>query len=462
MITNEDCRVLHDKQQAFFLTGKTLPIAFRIEQLKKIKSIIQSHQADIVLALQKDLHRPEMESILLEIFLVRNEIDYILKHLKAWVKPKRVSTAFPFNWVGKSKMISEPYGSVLIISPWNYPFILFMSPLIGAIAAGNCAVLKPSEIAPHTQTLFQKLINDYFPPEYLVVVEGGPEEATALLQQKWDYLFFTGGPQIGQIIMEAAAKNLTPLTLELGGKNPCIVDEDANLDFAANRIVWAKTVNMGQTCLAPDFLLVHASVKDALVKKMMAVIKQFYGDDPQQSMSYCRIINKKHFERISHLMESGRIIFGGEKEADNLFIAPTLIDEVNFDDPIMQEEIFGPLLPIMTFDDIHSIIPPLKKRPKSLALYIFTRNQKHENLILNSISFGGGCVNDCMTQTINYYMPFGGVGMSGMGGYHGEYSFNTFSHLKSIYRRKIPLQLGIDQPPYTPKKLVWLRRIFRI
>lgn len=450
-----------ERQRQFFATGVTLPLAFRIEQLKKIQSLLEIHEADIVNALQKDLRKAPMESILDEILLVTEEIKFILKNLSQWMKPKKVPTRSPILWPAKSRIHFEPYGSALIMGPWNYPFLLVMSPLIGAICAGNCAVIKPSEISSHTQNVIVQIINDNFPMEFLYAVKAGPDETTQLLQEKFDYIFFTGGTQVGKIVMQAAAKHLTPVTLELGGKSPCIVDPTANLDFAARRIAWAKSTNSGQVCIAPDYLLVHRSCKEALVDKLQQAFLKFYGENPEKSPSYGRIINQKHFERIKNLMKKGNILFGGQTNEADLYIAPTLIDGISWDDPIMQEEIFGPLLPILTYDKIDEVIHAIKQRPKPLALYLFTKNEETEKRVLQQVSFGGGCINDCILQVANISLPFGGVGDSGLGNYHGKSSFETFSHAKSIYKKTLEIDSGLEYAPYSNKKLWLIRELIK-
>lgn len=451
-----------DEQRQFFLSGATRPIAFRIEQLEKLKSILQMHEADIAAALQKDLHKPLTEAVLDEILLVLEEIKLIIKNLKKWSRPKKVSTPFPALWPGRSSIHYEPYGTVLIIGPWNYPFLLTISPLIGAISAGNCAVVKPSEIATHTQNLIVDLISNHFPSKYIAAIRATPDEMPTLLQAKWDYIFFTGGTHIGKIVMEAAAKQLIPVTLELGGKNPCLIDTDANLDFAARRVAWAKTTNAGQVCLAPDYLYVHHTQKDAFVQKLIRQFQQFYGDDPSTSTSFGRIINHKHFARLTKLMQKGRVLYGGKTIEKECYIAPTLLDQVTWDDPIMQEEIFGPLLPIFTYENIEDVINIIQTKPKSLALYLFTKNKAVEEKCMTNLSFGGGCINDCIMQVANLHLPFGGVGLSGIGQYHGWHSFETFSHKKAIYKKTMPIDFKLEYPPFTDTKRWWLRRILKM
>ncbi len=445
-------------QRAFFLTGTTLPVEYRIAQLQQLRALIEKNEAAITQALYQDLHKAPAESIANEIVLVYKEITFMCKHLKQWVTPQKVPTPF-FLIPGRSRIHNDPYGCTLIVGPWNYPFLLMILPLVGAMAAGNCALLKPSEIAAHTQALLVDLINSHFPANYVHAIEGGPDEMQALLALKFDYLFFTGGTQIGKIMMQAAAQHLTPVTLELGGKSPCIVDPTADLDAAARRIMWAKTTNAGQVCIAPDFLYVHASCKEALIEKFKRHLYHFYGDDPLKSNSYGRIINPKHFERLQKLMQHGRIRLGGHTDASHLYIAPTVIDEITWEDPIMQEEIFGPILPIITYEHIDEVIATLKSKAKPLALYVFSQSRDTQDTLLTQLSYGGGCVNDCILQIVNPSLPFGGVGASGIGAYHGRYSFDTFSHRKGIYYRMLNFDSRLQYPPYTEKKLYWLRRL---
>jgi len=457
----QDINAIIDAQRQFFNTGATLPVEFRIQQLLKLKALIQDNESRIAAALTKDLNKSEMEGVVTEVIVLIDEINFIIKNLRKWTRATKVSSPFPLCWPGRSLIHYEPYGSVFIMGPWNYPFMLIMSPLIGAICAGNCAVIKPSEIAAHTQDLIVDLINTHFPSEYITAIKADPQEITPILNTKFDYIFFTGGTQIGKIIMKAAAQHLTPVTLELGGKSPCIVDETANLDFAARRIVWGKLMNSGQICVAPDYLLVHQSCKQQLIEKLKNTITQFYGDDPAKSASYCRIINKKHFDRLKNLMTKGNIIYGGQSNEENLYISPTLMDNVDWNDPVMEDEIFGPILPILTYNNMDDLISTLKSRPKPLALYLFTKNKHYEETILNKVSFGGGCINDCILQVANYHLPFGGVGTSGVGSYHGKSSFETFSHRKSVFTKPLPLDINLAYPPYTKTKLKWLKRIIK-
>lgn len=449
------------QQRQFFATGTTLSVEFRLEQLKKLKSVIQIHEADIAAALKKDLNKAFSESLVNEIFLVIKEINFVIKNLKKWSKPKKLSTPL-LLFPGHSELIYEPFGSVLLIGPWNYPFLLMMSPLIGALSAGNCVVVKPSEIAVHSQNIIAELLNDHFSREYIAVVKGGHEEVKRLLAEKFDYIFFTGGTQIGRIIMEGAAKHLTPVTLELGGKSPCIVDQTADLDYAARRIAWGKTTNAGQTCISPDYLYVHESCKTQLIEKLKEVFIQFYGADAEQSDSYSRIINKRHFDRLVKLMQKEKILFGGKINEKSLYISPTLMDNVSWQDPIMQEEIFGPILPILSFKNYEEVISAIHSHPKPLALYLFSKNKDVIKNILAQVSFGGGCINDCLVHIANVNLPFGGIGESGIGNYHGKYSFETFSHKKSIYKKSISFDFKLEYPPYSVKKIWWIRQLFKI
>lgn len=450
-----------ENQRHYFTTGATLSFAFRIEQLKKLRDLIKTNESRINAALTLDLHKPVNESYLSELMMVYAELDDAIVNLKTWMKPKKVSTPFPALFPGKSYQYFEPHGCVLIISPWNYPFQLLISPLIGAISAGNCAILKPSEVSSHTCDVILSLINENFAVEYITALQADREQTTKLLEEKFDHIFFTGSSEVGKIIMHAAAKHLTPVTLELGGKSPCIVTNDANLDFAARRIIWGKFMNAGQTCIAPDYLYVQQDCKGALIEKLQYYLQQFYGTQPEYSADFGRIINQKHYERLFALMQNGNIIIGGQTIADQRYIAPTLMTDISWQDPIMQEEIFGPLLPILTFSDIAEVVHEIKQHPKPLALYLFSNNKIVQNMILQNISFGGGCINDCLMHIANLHLPFGGVGASGMGQYHGHYSFMTFSHTKSIYQKSWLFDLKLEYPPFSKAKLKWLKWLLK-
>lgn len=457
-----DIANLIQKQREFFATGKTFPIKFRLEKLKRLKKLIETHQDELAHAISLDLKRTREESLMLEHYVVLQELKIFLKNLKKWAKPERVGAPFMAFLPGNSKIYYEPLGVTLIIAPWNYPLQLLLSPLLGAIAAGDTAILKPSEISVNTQNCLAKLIPQYFSEDYIAVITAGPEEMQTILAQKYDYIFYTGGTNVGRLVMAAAAKNLTPLTLELGGKSPGIVDSTTDIAFAARRIIWGKMNNAGQTCIAPDYLFVHKDVKDRLIPEMKKVLIKFYGNDPKQSKSFDRIINKKHFDRLQPFLKTENIIVGGQSDATDLYIAPTLIDDVKVEDIIMEEEIFGPILPILTYSKFNDVITYVNSRPKPLAAYLFTNDSTNQELFLKKMSFGNGCINDCIMQIANPYLPFGGVGNSGMSDYHGKYSFERFSHRKSIYTRTYPLDFPIVYPPFTPRKLRWVKRLLGV
>jgi len=436
------------QQREFFATGKTKELNFRIDQLKKLKQLIVEHQKEILQALKADLNKPEIEGFF-EV-TVTQDIDYALKHLKAWIKPKKVKTPF-IVFPASAYIKPEPLGQILIISPWNYPFSLAICPLIGAIAAGNCSIIKPSENSPHTSHILNKIINENFEPNYLKVIEGGVETSQALLTEKFDHIFFTGGTKIGQIVMEMAAKNLTPVTLELGGKSPCIMDTNINLKEAAKRITWGKFINSGQTCIAPDYLLVDRQIKQELITEIKKCIVNFYGENPEQSPDYARIINQQQLKRLSNLLSQENIIFGGQINHETNYLAPTLLDQVDPNSPIMQEEIFGSILPILEYNQLEEAIKFINQRPKPLALYIFSNDQSFQEKILNSTSSGGVCINDTIFQVGVPELPFGGVGNSGIGAYHGKTSFDLFSHQKSILKRSFLFEFNWRYPPYENK-----------
>ncbi|MCR8862796.1 aldehyde dehydrogenase [Priestia megaterium] len=425
---------LTKKQLSFFNSGKTKDVAFRIETLKKLRELVVLHEDDILKAVKADLNKPEMEAKRAEVGLVLSEIDFAVKNLTEWAAPKEVET--PFTHAGaKSYIYQDPYGLALVIAPWNYPFQLAVSPVVGAIAAGNCVVLKPSELTPHTSSLLAKMFNENFPEEYMTVVEGEVETSTALLKENFDYIFFTGSTMVGKIVAEAAAKHLTPVTLELGGKSPTIVHEDANIEEAAKRIARGKFANAGQTCVAPDYILVQRNVKDELLANLKQVVTNTYGEDVSQNLDFPHVVSEKHFDRLNSFLTNGDIVFGGKTDRSRLFIEPTVLDNISWEDNVMQDEIFGPILPVIVYDEISEVIEAIVKRPKPLALYLFSEDEAVQNRILNSVSFGGGSINDTINHMTSHYLPFGGVGDSGMGAYHGKASFDTFSHAKSILKR---------------------------
>ena len=454
--TEEEVELMIDEQRKFFFTGYTKSIEFRKKQLKKLKEKIKKYEKDILEALNLDLGKSEFEAYTNEVGLVLSSIELMLKHIDEWSTPVQVKTPIHFQ-PAKSFIVREPYGVVLIIAPFNYPFQLVMEPLIGALISGNTAIVKPSETTIHTTKIIKKIIEETFDPCYVRVVEGEKEEVTALIHASFDYIFFTGSVCVGKVIMKAAAKRLTPVTLELGGKSPTIVDHTANLEVAAKRIVWGKFTNTGQTCVAPDYLLVHSSVYDKFVTILKNTITQFYGQNIQESKDYGRIVNRRHFDRLYKLMEKERsnITFGGQTDREDLFIEPTILENITWSNPIMEDEIFGPLLPIMAYDDLKLVIHQIRQLPKPLAAYFFSEHEKAIDYFLQELSFGGGCINDTVSHVGNPFLPFGGVGPSGVNAYHGKASFENFTHPKSIMKRSSKLAANIAFPPYKQKlKLV--------
>jgi aldehyde dehydrogenase (NAD+) len=449
------------KQRDFFHTSQTKEVSFRIQQLKTLKQAIIENEAAIFNALKADLNKPVVESFNAEILLVIKEIEYAIKNIKNWTKPKKAEVPWQF-FPASAKIYPEPLGVVLIIGAWNYPFQLVVAPLIGAIAAGNCAIIKPSEIASHTSNLIVEIFEKYFDKSYLAAIEGGVETSQTLLAEKFDHIFFTGGAAVGKIVMQAAAKQLTPVTLELGGKSPCIVDSNIDLKIAARRITWGKFFNAGQTCLAPDYLLVDKKIKDNLLNEIKKCLQEFYGENPAKSPDYARIINQKQFDRLVNYLKylkNGKIIIGGETTSEERYIAPTIIDSVSWEDAIMQEEIFGPILPVIEFTDIAEAINIINSQPKPLALYLFSQNQNLQKQVISETSFGGGCINHTIIHYAVPSIPFGGIGNSGIGSYHGKASFDTFSHYKSVLKKPFLLDVKVLYPPYEGK-LSLLRRIF--
>lgn len=449
--SEQDLKRLVQKQRDFFLTGKTRDLKFRKQALTKLLNLISGNQPAILKALREDLGKPELEAYSTEIAYVLEDVKHVLKSFQEWAEPQRVSTPLVLQ-PATSELHSEPFGTTLIIAPWNYPFQLVVSPLIGAIAAGNTAVLKPSEATPATQALLQKLIGETYEDEYIACVGGGLEESQALLEQHFDFIFFTGSPRVGQIVMEKAAKNLTPVCLELGGKSPCIVDKNVDLKVAARRVVWGKFMNAGQTCVAPDYLLIHKEIYTDFVNSLKTAIKEFYGDDPLKSDSYARIVNKGHFKRLVGFLKGGNVS-GGRHDESQLYIEPTLIEDIDLQHPLMKEEIFGPILPLIKYSETEEALRTIRQQTKPLAFYVFTKNKKLQNTILEQMPFGGACVNDCVVHLANPNLPFGGIGTSGMGMYHGKYSFEAFSHKKSVLRKPFALDATMRYAPYTQAKL---------
>lgn len=451
----QEIQALIEKQKSFFATGKTKKLEFRIKQLQKLKHLIANNWEEIVDCIKKDIGRNEIEGYVFDILPVLKECDLFIKNLKKWAKPQKVQSALGTS----SYIFSEPYGSVLILSPWNYPFFLALLPAVGAIAAGNTVILKPSELSPHTSSYIKEMIVNNFPQEEFAIVEGDADSAKYLTAQKFDYIFFTGSPKIGKVVYETAARNLIPVTLELGGKSPCIVDENSDFEKAVKRIVWGKTINGGQTCIAPDYLLINEKVKTKFVEKFNYYVKEFFGENPKESKFYTRIANKKSFDRLVSLMQQGDIIAGGTTDENDLYIAPTLIDNIDCSDEIMQEEIFGPVLPVLTYTEIQEAIDFINLHPKPLALYIFSNDKKFVNKILKSTSSGGVCINDTILHASSKNMPFGGVGNSGIGAYIGEYSFKTFSHQKSVLKNSSIIDRDFLYPPYKIFSFKMLRYI---
>lgn len=450
---------LLQRQRSYFNSGKTLDLAFRIAALHKLKQAIKANEARLCTALAKDLGKPELEAVISETAMVIREIDFVCRHLNSWAAPKRTRTSL-LNFPARGAIHSQPLGIALVIAPWNYPAQLIFSPLIGALAAGNCAILKPSELAVHSSAILCEIVSESFDPDYVCVAPGGPEVSTALLEQHFDVIFFTGSSRVGKIVMQAAARHLTPVILELGGKSPAIVDFDADLEVAARRIVWGKFFNAGQTCVAPDYLLVHAAVKEALLGKMLAWIKTFYGSDPGLSGDYARIINQAHLERLAGYLGQGEIVTGGEIDRAKRYLAPTILDKVSWQDSVMQEELFGPILPVLCFTDHNELTELVSRQAKPLALYYFSQDAVKQRRVMSTMTFGGGCVNDTLVHLTEHHLPFGGVGASGQGRYHGKASFDAFSHQKSVLHRATWLDLPLRYPPYVGK-LKLLRKMFR-
>ena len=436
---------LINKQKSFFKTEKTKNLNYRIEALQKLRNAIKNNEKTLMEALRTDLNKSEFDAYTSEIGFVLEELRFTIKHLRSWAAPKKVKT--PVTHIGSNSYIyPEPYGVALIIAPWNYPFQLAVAPLIGAIAAGNCAIIKPSELTPKTSEVLETLIKEIFPEEYIAVVQGGVETSQALLNEQLDYIFFTGSVPVGKIIMEAAAKHLTPVTLELGGKSPCIVHEDANLRLSAKRIAWGKFTNAGQTCIAPDYLYVHKSIKDVFLQQFKETTLELYGKEPLKNPDFTRIVSERHFNRLSSFLDNGQLFMGGNTDKERLTIEPTVLTDITWEESIMQDEIFGPLLPVLEYDDLSEVIEGIHRHPKPLALYIFSENNNIQEEVLNKVSFGGGCVNDTVYHFVSPYLPFGGVGTSGIGAYHGKGNFDTFSHQKSVLKQTTKFDIPFRYP----------------
>jgi len=446
------------KQRTFFQLHKTKSIQFRIEQLKKFKKILKDNESKLYEAIDKDFGKSVYETYETELSIIYHEINLALRKIRRWSKPKRVGTNLA-NFPGKSRIYPDPYGVTLVIGAWNYPYQLTLVPVVSAIAAGNTVVVKPSEIAENTSAIMAKLINENFDPDFLYVKEGGVPETTELLEQKFDKIFFTGSTKVGKIVYQAAAKKLTPVTLELGGKSPTFVFPDVPLKMTAKRIAWGKFLNGGQTCVAPDYVLVHKDIKEKFLAELKKQILLVQGDNPKGSEAYVRIINKSNFDRLTALIDKDKIYYGGETDKENLYIGPTIMHNVSFDDKVMEDEIFGPILPVIEFDNLDEVISQVNNRPKPLSLYAFANTKKIKKRILKEIPFGGGCVNDTIMHLTNPKLPFGGVGFSGMGNYHGSAGFDAFSHPKSVLYKGMWFEPFLKYKPYTKvnkKILKWI------
>lgn len=447
------------RQRAFFQSGATRSLEFRREQLRKLLDALQTHESALISALHSDLRKSPTEAYVTEIATVLSEIRHALRHLAAWMKPRRRSTP-PLTWPARGFIQPEPYGVALIVGPWNYPFQLLVSPFVGAMAAGNCAMLKPSEFAPHTAAVIAQLMAATFPESYVAVVPGDQQVGEALLREKFDTIFFTGSTNVGRVVMTAAARHLTPVTLELGGKCPCLVCADAPIDTTARRIVWGKFMNAGQTCVAPDYILADRRTHPALVEAIKRAVHEFYGEDPQKSPDYGRIINRKHFDRLMGYLGGGQIAHGGQHDASDLYLAPTILTDVPTDAPVMQAEIFGPILPVLQFDKLDDALTELRDQPSPLALYLFTRDRVAQQRVLAGTRSGGVCLNDTITHMVGKDLPFGGLGESGLGAYHGRASFDCFTHQRSVLHRSFSFDSKMRYPP--PRvTLATLKRAFR-
>ncbi|MBP1677240.1 MAG: Aldehyde Dehydrogenase [Bacteroidetes bacterium] len=446
-------------QRAFFNTNQTKNIDFRIKQLQKLKTLLQKNEERLEKAIYEDFSKSAFDNYSNELALLYLEIDDATRNLKKWSARKRVSTNL-VNFPARSYIIPEPLGVSLIIGAWNYPYQLSFAPAIAAIAAGNTVVLKPSELPANTSRTMAEIINQNFEPEFFIVVEGGVQETQLLLQQRFDKIFFTGSVPVGRIVYQAAAKHLTPVTLELGGKSPAFILDDKNLDIYVKRLVWAKFLNAGQTCIAPDYILVKSSLKDALIQQLIAEIgKEQFSIGNQ---NYVQIISEKNINRLAKYIDKNKVVYGGNYDLATRVFEPTVMDNVTFDDAVMQEEIFGPILPVIAFESVDDVIAAVKRREKPLSCYVFTQDKKLRDKILHEISFGGGCVNDAIMHISNSKMPFGGVGESGIGSYHGQFGFRTFSHYKSILDKPVWLESGLKYFPHTPFKFKWMKRLLKL
>lgn len=450
---------IHQQQKEFFNSRITFNIEYRVTSLKKLKAILARDEQEIYKALKADLRKSEFEAFVTEFQVILGELETYIKNTDKWSRPIKVPAAL-LNFPSKARRYPEPFGNTLIISPWNYPFQLALAPLIGAVAAGNTVVLKPSEFSSATSDLLQRVCSESFEPGHVSVVTGDADIAKELTSLKWDYLFFTGSPGVGQKIYEAAAKHLTPVTLELGGKNPAVIHESAHLEVCSKRIVWAKFLNSGQTCIAPDYLLVHHSIKQKFVDLLKKDIEMFFGENPQESKDYPRIIREAHFESLMEMIADSKVLSGGENDKEDLYIAPTLIDEPDRESKVMKDEIFGPVLPIISYNEKADVEKWITSYEKPLGAYVYSSDDSFSNWFINRFSFGGGVVNDSMVQFLNEGLPFGGVGNSGIGSYHGKKTFEIFSHYKSVVHRGTWLDIPVKYPPYD-KRISLVKKVLR-
>ncbi len=448
--------ILFQSQKDFFRTHRTKDVAFRKETLKKLKAVLKDNESRLYDAIYKDFRKGKFDTFLTELNLIYNEIDFFLKNLDKLSKPKKVKTPLKLQ-PGSSRIYHEPLGVTLVIGAWNYPYQLTLVPMISSVAAGNTCIVKPSELPENTMHLLAELINTNFPSHYLYVAEGGIPETTELLKLPYDKIFFTGSPKVGKIVYEAAAKNLVPVVLELGGKSPAIVTGTADLEVAAKRLIWGKFLNGGQTCIAPDYLLVEESVKAKLLQLMKEKLDEINYSDGSEH--YTSIINKRNFDRVTSLIDRDKIFYGGQQNEETLYIQPTILDNVSWDDAVMQEEIFGPVFPVIGFNNYDEILCKIMEGEKPLAAYLFTKNEEEKNKLLDLVSFGGGCINDTLMHITSDYLPFGGIGNSGIGNYHGEYGFLAFSHQKSVIEKSTWGEPDWKYPPYTDKKMQWLKKV---
>lgn len=443
-------------QKTFFNSHKTKDLNFRKTQLKKLKNLIKNHENQLYEAIYKDFGKSEFETFGTEISFIYKDIDYYLKNLNSLAKPKKVKTNI-VNQLGSSKIYREPLGNCLVIGAWNYPYQLTLTPVVAAIAAGNTCIIKPSELSENTMKVMAQLINENFDSTFLYVIEGGVEENTEILKLRFDKIFFTGSPRVGKIVYQAAAEHLTPVTLELGGKSPAFITENADLEVAARRIVWGKFINAGQTCIAPDYLYVQENIKSKFIEILLSEIKK--RNYHENAEHFCKIINERNFDRLEKLINREKLIFGGETHREKRYISPTVLDHVTWEDTVMQEEIFGPILPILTYKNLDEAIEKVIEGEKPLSAYIFSNNAKEQTKILEKLSFGGGCINDTLMHISNHHLPFGGVGNSGLGNYHGKFGFDSFSHQKAILDKSIYLEPELKYPPYTDGKLKILKKL---